>query len=54
MGVFLEICRCLSSWQISRHINPKDFLAWVQKLINAGWKIVSCYEAELTALGVST
>jgi len=24
----------------------------VQELINAGWKNVSCYEAELTALGV--
>lgn len=45
-----------------QHFKPKDFLAWVQKQIHAGWPIISCYEAgpfgyglhrQLTDLGVT-
>ena len=34
-----------SSPKPPQRFTPKDFLAWVQKQINAGWKIISCYEA---------
>jgi len=45
-----------------QRFHPKDFLAWVQKQIAQGWRIVSCYEAgpfgyvlhrQLTALGAT-
>src|ERR1039457_4242524 len=51
-----------SSPKPPRRFTPKDFLAWVQKQVNAGWQMVSCYEAgpfgyglhrQLTALGVT-
>jgi len=51
-----------SSPKPPQRFTPKELLAWVQQQINAGWKVVSCYEAgpfgygphqQLRALGVS-
>ena len=45
-----------------QRFTPKDLLAWVQKQIAQGWRVISCYEAgpfgyvlhrQLTALGVT-
>jgi hypothetical protein len=44
-----------------QRFTPKDFLAWVQKQMAAGWRIISCHETgpfgyglhrQLAALGV--